>query len=280
MNDDTAKTIQEQNDREQRLHELLAVSPVHILTGVVGPNGAIGFQLQGQTDWTLIIPLVAWRFEGENARQTDLTLRQRVSEDQFESLRQKILPYNVGRVRARVALENELGTPHGLLEAILDPDPETADLKQIVTELRKRVAVNAPPFGELVLDRSVNWFTGKAQWNHTSIEVQFSPDASGSIDKPLAIARAIWSDQFRWEERAKDKAIEDYLETKNSHWLEDGQSPLTADDVRSLLKTESITFNQDGTFEFWCDESDIFGGHSISIACDLARGPFQATLEG
>ncbi|MBX3381044.1 MAG: DUF2262 domain-containing protein [Phycisphaeraceae bacterium] len=280
MSDDIEQFLRDQSAREQRLDDLLAASPVRTITGVIDALGVGGSQSRGQVDWTLIIPLAAWRLEGGLAHQSPFTLRQSVNQIQLEALRERLLPYRLVRVRARVALETELGVPQGAIQAFLEHDPKDAALKQLASDLQNPVIRHEAPFGELVLDRSIGWFRGKAAWNGSPIEVQLSIDETGSCDVSLRIARALWDDPASWEQRVMEKVEERLLQIKNDHWLDEGQSPVTAEQFRSLLSLESVTTNPDGTFEFWCNDGDLFWGHSISVAGDLTNGPTRATLEG
>lgn len=280
MSDDIEIYLQEEAAREQRLNELLAASPLCTISGVIAALGATGAQSMRQVDWTLIVPLAAWREEGQPVRRAPLTLRQGVDENRLESLRRHLLPYRVVRVRARVALNSEFDIPRAQIEEFLGSDPEDSELTHIASELQRTVTLEDDFFGQLVLDRSVGWFQGTARWNGTLIKIYLSVDDSVACDTSLKVARALWSDQASCERRAKDMAVEELLQIKNDHWLDEGQAPITAEQFRSLLTIESVTTSPDGTFEFWCEDGDMFAGHAISVFGNLEKGPLRATLEG
>jgi hypothetical protein len=280
MADDIERILRDEAARDERLDALLAASPSHKLTGVIAPSGCGACRPRGQSDWTFTLPLAAWRFEGQLLSQSPLTLRKRVDEQQAETLQDRLLPYRLVRVRARVALETELGSPQGLIEEFIDFDPKDAALKQLAADLQNPVVRHEPPFGELLLERSVGWFRGEATWLQTPLRVQLAIDDGCSCDASLRLARTLWEDQALWEQRVKDKVVEELLQIKNDHWLDEGQSPLAAETFRGNLSFESLTTKPDGTFEFWCNDNDMFWGHAITVEGTLERGITSVTLEG
>ena len=67
---------------------------------------------------------------------------------------------------------------------------------------------------------------------------------------------------------------------KNDTWLEDGEAPLTADDFVARMHLTNITIYEGGAFEFWFNDTDLFGDHSISVSGDLQNGPKYSNVEG
>jgi len=272
--------LRDQESLRERLNSLRVASPLRVVTGVVHPSGVTGMHVPSAADWTLSLPLMAWRLNGDVIRQSTLVLHQLTTLYRVEEIRKSLEAYQLVRVRARVALEPEMGSPYGLIEQFLEPNPKDAALQQLASDLHTPVLRHETPFGELVLDRCYGWFVCKAAWNGPPIEVRLSIDESGSCDASLKIARGLWENQASWERRVRDKIEESLFQIKNDHWLDEGQKPVTAEEFRSLLSIESVTTNPDGTFEFWCNDGDLFWGHSISVAGDLVKGCYRATLEG
>jgi len=46
------------------------------------------------------------------------------------------------------------------------------------------------------------------------------------------------------------------------------------------MTLRSITLEQGGVFEFWHDDGDMFGGHSIMVRGTLQDGPTDADIPG
>jgi len=83
-----------------------------------------------------------------------------------------------------------------------------------------------------------------------------------------------------WNQRVYECAVRDLLDLKNDVWLQDGESVVTTDRFRSLLKLQDIVVKKDGKIEFWFDDGDLFWGHAICVKGSLADGMISAVLEG
>ena len=66
----------------------------------------------------------------------------------------------------------------------------------------------------------------------------------------------------------------------HGNWLEDGEEPLSAADFAARMSLTDITIYEGGTFEFWFNDCDLFGDHSICVSGDLQNGPRQCDIEG
>jgi hypothetical protein len=70
------------------------------------------------------------------------------------------------------------------------------------------------------------------------------------------------------------------LEVKNGSWLNEGELPMSEAQFMRKMKLESITVEEDGSFDFWFEDGDIFWGHSIEVRGDQERGFFDAGFHG
>ena len=46
------------------------------------------------------------------------------------------------------------------------------------------------------------------------------------------------------------------------------------------MKLESISVRNNGSFDFWHNDGDLFWGHSIQISGNLTDGPKRADIPG
>lgn len=151
---------------------------------------------------------------------------------------------------------------------------------QIVEDLEKPVVIETQLFGILKLDQSIGWFSGKGNWNGINIELSFPIDENRKITKGLEMAEAMWKDQKKWKEKVDDFAVEKLLNLKNESWLDEDEKELTAEEFKSKMKLESITFESDGSFDFWHNDGDLFWGHAIQISGNLNDGLTDADIPG
>ncbi len=72
----------------------------------------------------------------------------------------------------------------------------------------------------------------------------------------------------RYRAMAADFAVNDLLDLKNSNWLGDGETEVTAEQFNSKMKLTSITVDPDRAVTFWHSDGDLFFGHSIQVCID------------
>lgn len=154
------------------------------------------------------------------------------------------------------------------------------ELLAIAKELQKPVVISTPRFGELTLDRSIGWFEGDVKWNGKAIRVTFHTADNKTIDSGLKTAEALWDAQAEWKRKVDGFAVEKLLPLKNDNWLDKAESLLTAKQFKVRMRLNSISISEDGSFEFWHDDGDLFCGHSIKISGSLKDGLTDADIPG
>ena len=74
--------------------------------------------------------------------------------------------------------------------------------------------------------------------------------------------------------------MKELLPLKNETWLEEGESPFSAEKFKSRMMLQSISIYPNGDIEFWHDDGDLFWGHSIQISGSLDEGLSEADIPG
>ncbi len=166
-----------------------------------------------------------------------------------------------------------------VVETVLSPS-QTEDALGEFAKRYARPVIPTELFGDLVLDRRLNWFDGKAKWLGATIDVNCDRGDDGTIDKALQTARHLWADQPGWTRRVLTFAASELLPTKNDYWLDDDEEPLTSEQFVSRMHLVSISLGGDGSFEFWHDDDDMFLGHSIQVRGTQADGLQWANIPG
>lgn len=168
----------------------------------------------------------------------------------------------------------------GVLAGVSNVQARDAELAELAVELKKPVVITTNRFGELTLDRYLRRFEGHASWNGERIQISFRADENYAVHAGLAVAEALWNDQATWKRKVEDFAVKKLLRLKNDNWLDDGEVPLTAQQFKSRMQLESVSFGQDGEFDFWHNDGDLFWGHSIQISGSLTKGLTRADIPG
>jgi hypothetical protein len=179
-----------------------------------------------------------------------------------------------------VVEESIVGNPQAQLTEFVGLDSSDPELNQAALDLQKPVVYRDGQFGEFTLDRRVDWYSAKTEWNGTVVSLNLSLDNSGKFDPALEVARSLWKDQKVWAKRIEDYAVRQLLPLKNESWLDENEVELTADQFKERMALESITVYPDGSFDFWHKDGDLFWGHSIQISGSLSEGPTDADIPG
>lgn len=137
-----------------------------------------------------------------------------------------------------------------------------------------------PVFGTLTLERGRDWYVALATWNGTAVQLKISVEGDHDFAAALESAHRLWRDQPAWDARVLDCAAAKLLPLKNSDWLDEDESEVSADQFRRRMTLKSIWVSADGSFDFWYDDGDLFWGHTIDVSGSLEDGPSDAQILG
>lgn len=245
-----------------------------VIQGVVSPSSQGGWPGKNDGYEVHCFSFAAWHRLGEPPTKRHLTILRPVPPDanyfgEFPTCSLQ---------RMRVLLSSD--ETRAIFEKTLPMDAPDDQLQSIAAELEKPVTFSTDRFGKLVLDRRIDWFEGKADWNGELIRVTFPVDDEQPDANALKDAEALWSEQAKWKELVEQYAVKELLELKNGTWLEEDESEITAEQFIATMTLKTISIESDGEFEFWYDDADLFWGHSIAVRGNLKDGPTDAGIHG
>jgi len=245
-----------------------------VIEGVVSPSSQGGWFGHNDAYEVHCFALAAWRKGDGPVVDKELTVLRAVPQghDYFDDFQ----ACSVHKLSVMLAP----GETRAVFEKSLPLDSPSQELTLLAEQLRKPVIVSTELFGDLVLDRSVDWFEGEADWNGTRVRINLETSEDGTMDGALETAQALWKDQDTWKKRMDEYAVEELLPLKNDAWLMHGEPELTRQDFLARMKLDSITVRPDGDFDFWHDDGGLFWGHSIQSSGDLEAGPGRADIPG
>lgn len=245
-----------------------------VIQGVVSHSSQGGWPGQNDGYEVHSFTFAAWHRVGEVPSKRDLTILRPVPPnanywDDFQKL-------SIQRISVLLSSDES----RAIFVKALPVDAPDEELKAIVTELQKPVVFSHDLFGDLVLDRSIDWFEAEAKWNGEQIRVTLPNDDETPDENAIETAEILWSNQAKWKERIEQYAVKELLELKNGTWLQDDESEFTAEEFIATMTLTSVSISSDGKFEFWYDDGDLFWGHSIMVSGNLKDGPTDAGIHG
>lgn len=249
-----------------------------VIEGVVSPMGQCGWPGRENGYDVHCFGFAGWRRPDESLVECDLTLLRPVppslgGQNREENVFERFPPYSIARLSVLLSKDQKRAVVERAL-TIGEPDQELLLLSQ---RLRQAVEISTEHFGVLVLNRKINWFEGKAEWNGKRIDINFETDEG--IGDAIKTAECLWSDQAIWKHQVDEFAVKELLPLKNESWLGEGESELTVNDFMGRMDLVSITVGGEGRFEFW-HVGDLFGGHAIEISGNLEAGITDADTPG
>jgi hypothetical protein len=244
-----------------------------VIQGLVSPESQGGVRAK-EAYWTHCFSFAAWRRTGGLVIERQLIILRPVPLDAefFEDFPKHTIH------RVEVYLSND--ETRAVFKKSVAVDVVDDELQSVSEELQKPVIKCTERFGDLTLDRSIEWFRGQTLWNGKKISISFPTDITGSLDEAIAAASFMWADQPAWSQRIEDCAVNELLEVRNDNWSGESEPELTADEFVSRMTLDSATVWPDGNFEFWYDDGDLFWGHSIKVSGNVSHGATGAGIEG
>lgn len=242
------------------------------ILAVTGANGFSGGKTGKEELWTASIGLTAWMEEDSPDIHRGEFVLSTIGDDQLlEILRQRVPRDFIIKFRARVSEDGRRLLLLDLPEPGFDPD-----LKAILEEQKKPVTFWEEGLGTFTLNRQVGWFETEVDWLGTKIFLVFDQDENRA--DCVMNAKALLAAAADWDRRVREYAADELLDSAND-WAE-GEEPVTREGFMERMELESIEVREDGGFQFWFGDGDLFYGHSIQVSGDLEHGPDDADMEG
>lgn len=242
-----------------------------VLVAVTDPEGLSDDRKEGESLWTLTLPLTAWMDEDDGVVTTGSALLQALADDRLRGYLRQRLPGNfIIKVRVRPGKEDNLFQLVGMPEPGFDPE-----LKAILTEQVKPVTLDTEDLGSFTLRRSMNWFETQVEWLGQSIQLTFNQGSQEEQSDSLSTARTLLSAASDWDVRLR-AMIADHLLDEVNRLSED--EPVSRDELLDSLALESALVAPGGSFTLWYG-SDLFFGQAAKVAGTLDAGPTEAQLE-
>lgn len=239
-----------------------------VLVAVTGPAGVESDRKEGEPLWTLSCPLTAWMDEDDGVVSTGTALLQILADERLRDYLRHHLPGNfIIKARVRPGKEDNVFQLVGMPEPGFDPE-----LKAVLDEQVKPVTFETDDLGTFTLMRTMNWFETQVDWLDQSVQLTFN-QVDDQQDS-LTTARALLADAEGWDARLRAFAADRLLDAVN----EQGEEPVSRDELLESLAPESIQAGPKGSFALWYG-SDLFFGQAARIMGTLAAGPADARLE-
>lgn len=167
------------------------------------------------------------------------------------------------------------------VQEVVKHNCKDARLEEILKEFQKPVELELRDGVRLLLNKKVNTFYGMGSWNGEKCHVGLDADAdSGLMAQDVADTYyQIMADCGQWDEKARSYAAK-YLTDNANDWQEEEAEEITKEEFAKRLKISSLNIMDEGCFEIFYDDDDMFYGHVIIVSGSLENGIDDAQIAG
>ena len=240
-------------------------------------TGAKGFASDKAADeelWTASMELTAWMEDNSpNIQRGEFKLVAKGDETLMTFLRQREPRDFILKCRVRLSLDGTSLLLTNLPEPGFDPD-----LKAILEEQKKPVAVEVEGLGKFMLNRSVGVLQAEIQFMGQGVQLCFDKDEDRAACGRTA--KAVLDDLIALDEKARSLAADKLLELANE-WAADADGEeVSREEFLSRMTLETIDVAERESYDLWYNDGELFFGHVIHVSGNLNEGVTDARMEG
>ena len=240
-------------------------------------TGAKGFASDKAADeelWTASMELTAWMEDNSpNIQRGEFKLVAKGDETLMNFLRQRVPRDFILKCRVRLSLDGTSLLLTNLPEPGFDPD-----LKAILEEQKKPVAVEVEGLGKFMLNRSVGVLQADIQFMGQAVQLCFDKDEDRAACGRTA--KAVLDDLIALDEKARSLAADKLLELANE-WAADADGEeVSREEFLSRMTLETIDVAERESYDLWYNDGELFFGHVIHVSGNLNEGVTDARMEG
>lgn len=208
--------------------------------------------------------LDALKFPDGSLYKKEVVVRGAGSEEFLRSFKLPIKPKSIIKIKIKFTEEFEIGA-QALLEEVIDYNYSDDELVKFRDYLEKPLVIIAPNVGKMTYDRKLNWFSGSKFVFPRKVEITLSPKSEDTPEELYPKLEAVAKNLGKLNRSAKRFASDSLLELKNSGWVENWYERVNPLLFKLRMSLNSVSINDDNTFEFWYNDGGLFYGHSIKV---------------
>lgn len=203
------------------------------------------------------------------------------SDEEYKNYRNFAKQYSIVQVLGKKIERDNSDSPDFEVEQVLNWSVKPTILEEEFLKKEKApVQFFDETFGEFVLDKTVNWFEGKVVLKGKLIRVTLDEK------EDISTLYEIGKDFDNFFNKASEYASKELLDLGNDWYYDSWEGeeedfiPLTLETFQEKISLQSIGLTEDGKFNLWYSDGDIFLGHVICVDGNIADGFTSASMEG
>ncbi len=138
---------------------------------------------------------------------------------------------------------------------------------------------NDADFGEFKYDERMEWYLGQINLATGEVDICLAAEDEESFKKSLATLHELYNKLSAIGSSAKDFAVAELLDAKNSTWQAEGESNISAAEFKERISLESIVIGSGATVEFFYDDDGLFFDHAILLTYHVGENAGWVSAE-
>ena len=241
---------------------------------VTGAKGFASGKAEGEELWSGAMELTAWmEDDSPDIQRGEFKLVAKGDETLMDFLRQRVPRDFILKCKARLSLDEKSLLLTTLPEPGFDPD-----LKAMLEEQKKPVAVEVEGLGKFMLNRSVGVLQADIQFMGQAVQLCFDKDEDRAACGRTA--KAVLDDLIALDEKARALAADKLLELANEWAADADEEEVSREEFLSRVTLETIDVAENESFNLWYNDGELFFGHVIHVSGNLNEGVTDAQMEG
>ncbi len=238
------------------------------LVAVTGPEGFGRKKQEGDTLYTVAVPLTAWMDEDDGVVHEEAAILTALADERLLGYLRGRLPGNfIIKVRVRPARDGGKFQLVGMPEPGMDPE-----LKAILERQVAPVTFEVDGFATFTLRRAAGWFQTELAWQDGTVLLTF--DAQQDHERCGQAARAAAQQLEQYDAAARTLAGERLLTQVREL---SGDATVEGEDFAAGLGLDSVQADENGGVTLWYTSDLIYNG-SICVVCADGKA-VEATVE-
>lgn len=168
-----------------------------------------------------------------------------------------------------------------MLVDVIDRKCHDSRLEGILKDYQREVFIEVDGCEKLILDKSLDLFSGDGIWNGEECCINLDSDGDGleTADLALETLQELMTNCQTWDQKAREYAANELTDLAND-WAEEDDIEITNEDFRKRLEISEVCASPDGDFELFYDDGDMFYGHVIIVSGNIEDGFDSADIAG
>lgn len=163
---------------------------------------------------------------------------------------------------------------------VLERNCHDKRLDLLLKEYKKEVVIHPKECSELLLDKSLERFTGNCCWNSKECHLHLDADeGSETAYEALKTLNILLINQKKCDSEVREYAAKVLTETANE-WAEEDDITITKEEFARRLEISEVSISLNNDFELFYNDDDMFWGHVVIVSGNIKDGLTDATIAG